>query len=822
MAWLAGGVAYSVAYILVGSLLHGHAHLLLVFRVSALIVPPLTGVVVIARRRSDWTGCHWLFWATIALGLTMSAIGLIGWTVDELLLAREESWLGWHTVFALFGAVAPLFALLTQPHRGSREPMTASTAVDIAGIAVMTGFLYSHFVVGPDLTPLTEQRASLPLLILCEFQQFVVFAGIAIAAVVARRQMWGATYRRLAVGLLVNFIILSITNAEIWEGMYRSGSVYDFVWILPFAFYPWAASLAPSSAEADAEQEAHAITPTRPWIVFGALGLIPLADYALRRAFPLGALEGFRDLFTAITVFSVLPLLMARLAVERGEAQHADGERRLLAAAAEQTDDLICVTSSDGHVEYANSAFARALGYARRSVVHMKMTQLLADQSRSQLDAIGEAVRTGGVWRGTLVRQRRDGSTFLSSSTVVSLADDGGTVTHFVGVERDITNETQMREQLIHSERLAAVGQLVSGVAHELNNPLQAVVGFAELLIEAESRPDKLADLELVRAEANRAAKIVRNLLAFVRRSATERTTVNINDVVRSAMALRQYEFTNANIDLVDACADNLPFVNVNREEIQQVILNLLLNAEHAMRSTRGRGRLQVRTLYTPPNVVVEVEDDGPGIPAAIAGQIFEPFFSTKGVGQGTGLGLSIALGIAEAHSGTLALVPSAAGACFRLTIPPAKIQEASAPRSLGDAATWAEATGRRALVADDEAAVRELLQRLLTKRGFAVDTAEDGEAAAELLRQHRYDVVFCDGQMPRVGGIALYERLRREQPQVLKRFVFVTGDILNNQLQSFADSSQIPLLSKPFGAAKLDGVLLHVFSSKVPRQKSA
>ena len=815
MAWLAGGVLYSVGYLLVGWLLHGHAHLLLAFRVSALIVPPMTGVIVIARRRSDWTGCHWLFWATIALGLTMSAIGLIGWTVDELLLARETSWLGWHTVFALFGAVAPLFGLLTQPHRGSREPMTASTAVDIAGIAVMTGFLYSHFVVGPDLMPVTEQRASLPLLILCEFQQFVVFAGVAIAACVARRQIWGPTYRRLSVGLLVNFIILSITNWEIWEGMYRSGFVYDVVWILPFAFYPWAATLAPSSDEADAEQEDRAITPSRPWIVFGALGLIPLADYGLRRAFPLGPLEGFRDLFTAITVFSVLPLLMARLAVERGEAQQSDSKRRLLAAATEHADDLICVTLAQGQIEHANSAFCRALGYPLAALMHMTMTDLLAEQSRSQLDTIGESVRAGGVWRGTLVRLRSNGSTFLSSSTIVSLSNDSGTVTHFVGVERDITNETQMREQLIHSERLAAVGQLVSGVAHELNNPLQAVVGFTELLMEGESRQDKIADLELVRSEANRAAKIVRNLLSFVRRSPTERSTLNVNDVVRSAVALRQYEFLNANIELHEHYGNNLPLVSVNREEIQQVILNLLLNAEHAMRASRGRGRLEIGTATAGSDVIIDVQDDGPGIPAAIAGQIFEPFFSTKGVGQGTGLGLSIGLGIAEAHGGSLALAPASIGACFRLTLPVAKVQQATEPRPAADANAWTELRGRRALVADDEASVRELLQRLLTKRGFAVDLAEDGQVAADLLKENRYDIVFCDGQMPRVGGIQLYESLRRQQPQILTRFVFVTGDILNRPLQSFGEAAQIPLLSKPFSAAKLDGVLLQIFSPR-------
>src|SRR5581483_2856181 len=259
------------------------------------------------------------------------------------------------------------------------------------------------------------------------------FAGVAVAAFVARNQRWGPTYRRLSIGLLVNFIILSITNAEIWNGMYRSGFVYDFVWILPFAFYPWAASLAPSSAEADADQEDRAITPSRPWIVFGALGLIPIADYGLRKALPLGALEGFRDLFTAITVFSVLPLLMARLAVERGEAQQADSKRRLLAAATEHADDLICVTSSKGRIEHANSAFCKSLGYPLTDLVRMTMPETLAEQSRSKLHVIAETVRAGGVWRGTLVRARHDGTTFLSSSTVVSLSDDSGSVTHFVG-----------------------------------------------------------------------------------------------------------------------------------------------------------------------------------------------------------------------------------------------------------------------------------------------------------------------------------------------------------------------------------------------------
>ncbi|HWW85453.1 MAG TPA: ATP-binding protein, partial [Vicinamibacterales bacterium] len=722
---------------------------------------------------------------------------------------------GWHTVFALFGAVAPLFALLAQPHRGSRDGATSTTAVDIAGIAVMTGFLYSHFVVSPDLTPITAQRPSWALVMLSEFQQLMVVVGMAGGVFVARRSSWAPTYRRLAFGTLVNLIMLTISNAEIWQGLYRSGFVYDVIWIMPFAFYPWAASIAPRSEEAGDELEE--ATESRPWVVFGVLAFIPVLDYGLREALPLGPLDGFRGLFGSITIVSVLPLLMARLVVERDEAQNSKRRRRLLAAAIEHAEDLISIVSADGRMEHANSAFCRALGATPEDVTRRRASDFLAEESKTQSEAIADTVRRDGVWRGTLSRKRMDNSTFLSSSTVVSLTDDRGQLTHFVGVERDITPETQLRDQLIHSERLAAVGQLVSGVAHELNNPLQSIIGFSELMLEEERRQETRADLSQIRSEAERAAKIVRNLLSFVRRSAAERSVVGVNEIVRSTVALRLYELALANVEVEEQYTENLPPVDVNREEIQQVLLNLIMNAEQAMRAAHGRGRLRLRTSGSWEHVLIEIEDDGPGVPAGLAGQIFEPFFSTKEVGEGTGLGLSIGLGIAQAHGGSLTLAPSTSGACFRLTLPGAKAGQMAHAEPLVSGATWTTVVGRRALVADDEPPLRQLLQRLLFKRGFAVDVAADGQAAAALLDQHRYDAIFCDVLMPKMGGLAVYDRLRRRQPHLLKTFVFVTGDILSAQLQPFIDSTQTPVLSKPFGAAKLDAVLDQLFAYRAP-----
>jgi PAS domain S-box-containing protein len=666
MGWLGFGVAYSILYATLGAYLRPFPAVLPWYRIFALLIPPLAGVFVIARRRHAWAGCQWLFWATLALGLLMSAISVVGWSVDEMLLGVSTSWLGWHAVFALFGAVAPLLALLAQPHRGARERIAATTAVDIAGIAVLTGFLYSHFVVVSDAN-IASQAASQSLLLLSELQQFLVCIGMTVAVFLSEDPGWRATYRRLAFGLCISLITMTLGNADLWQGFYQTASLGDVMWILPFAFYPWAAAEAPKSdvaSQADTDE-----SPSRPWIIFAGLALLPIIDYGLRRAAPSGETDNFQDLSTAVAIVSVLPLLMARLAVERAEVRHVDARLRLMGAAVEEANELILIISIDGLVRHANRAFCRALGYEAVELLDRSPTVVLGSESQPVLYETRN-MRKGDAWTGTLVHKRKDGSTFQAACAIVPLTTLHGDVTHFVYMERDITEEIRLRGHLIHSERLSAVGQLVSGIAHELNNPLQSILGFTELLIDAEERPEPRRDLEHVRREAVRAGKIVRNLLAFVRRSSTERSVADINEIVKTTIALRSYEFGSAGIQLFESYAAGLPPVVVNPEEIQQVILNLILNAEQAMRAAHKAGTLTVTTEGAGESITVEIRDDGPGVPAALAGRVFEPFFSTKEVGEGTGLGLSIAMGIAEAHGGSLVLVPTDEGACFRLTIP--------------------------------------------------------------------------------------------------------------------------------------------------------
>ena len=668
MGWLALGVVYSILYAVVGAYLRPFPSVLPWFRIVALLVPPLAGVAVIVRRKNAWAGCHWLFWATLALGLLMSGISVVGWSVDEMMLGVTTSWLGWHAVFALFGGVAPLLALLAQPHRGPREKVTATIAVDIAGIAVLTGFLYSHFVIASEPS-MADASASGSLLLLSELQQFLVCVGMALAALWAPDAEWKQVYRRLAIGLSISFITLTLGNAEIWQGFYQSASLGDAMWILPFAFYPWAVSDAPRSNVSPIEADEAQHATSRPWVIFAGLALLPLIDYGLRLIVPASPFNAFQDLSMAVAIVSVLPLLMARLAVERAELRQVDAKLRLMGAAVEEANELIVIVSREGHIRHANRAFCQAVGYDLPDLLDQSRASVVAAESLSKLEEV-KNVTKGQAWNGTLVHRRADGSTFQAACAIVPLTNDQGNVTHYVQMERDITEELRLRSQLIHSERLSAVGQLVSGVAHELNNPLQSILGFTELLIDAEERPELRRDLEQVRSEAIRAGKIVRNLLAFVRRSSSERTIVSVNEIVRATLSLRSYEFGSANIRLVENYTETLPSVVVNPEEIQQVILNLILNAEQAMRTAHRGGTLMVSTTCVDEMVNIEIQDDGPGVPPALAGRVFEPFFSTKEVGEGTGLGLSIAMGIAEAHGGALTLVPSDRGACFRLSLP--------------------------------------------------------------------------------------------------------------------------------------------------------
>jgi two-component system NtrC family sensor kinase len=368
--------------------------------------------------------------------------------------------------------------------------------------------------------------------------------------------------------------------------------------------------------------------------------------------------------------------------------------------------------------------------------------------------------------------------------------------------------------QLLQAEKLSAIGQLVAGVAHELNNPLTSVIGYAQLLEEELLHrqppegirpPRELAqDMRRIAEESERAARIVRNLQTFARKRHTTRTMVDLNHVVRDTLALRAYEQRVTNVVILEALAAGLPQVFADPHQIQQVLLNLIINGEQAMLGAHGRGTLILRSWHDLERdaVKLEVSDDGPGIPLDVQAKIFDPFFTTKEVGKGTGLGLTVAYAIAQEHGGSLSVAsagyPGGRGASFTLELPVGNLQVRPGPVIPARPAPVVP-KGTRALVVEDEAALGTAVADALSDDGFVVDRASNGQDAVALIAERSYDLVICDLKMPKLDGPSLYRRLAETHPALSKRMVFVTGDVAGTEAERFLEESGCRWLAKPF-----------------------
>jgi two-component system NtrC family sensor kinase len=375
---------------------------------------------------------------------------------------------------------------------------------------------------------------------------------------------------------------------------------------------------------------------------------------------------------------------------------------------------------------------------------------------------------------------------------------------------RDVTDQKMLQEQLIQSEKMSAIGQLVSGVAHELNNPLAGISAFAQLLL-AEKRfpPDQRTAAETIYSEARRASRIVQNLLTFARQHKAEKGPTAINQVLDDTLELRGYELRVRGIDVRREYDESIPETMADAHQLQQVFLNLITNAEQAMEQKEGHHhRLTVRTRANGEAIRIEIEDSGAGIPANLMERIFNPFFTTKPTGSGTGLGLSISLGIVREHEGKIWAENSPqGGARFIVEIPVTEARESGEHAAV----THVEPLGSdslRVLVVDDEASVRVSLQRYLSGKGHQVETTASGEDALVRLKGSTYDAVILDMRMPDLSGEQLYERLRSSDPSHAERVIFTTGDLVNEQMRRFLDGTGRPCVPKPFEFASFDQAL--------------
>ncbi|HXH29161.1 MAG TPA: ATP-binding protein, partial [Candidatus Polarisedimenticolia bacterium] len=355
--------------------------------------------------------------------------------------------------------------------------------------------------------------------------------------------------------------------------------------------------------------------------------------------------------------------------------------------------------------------------------------------------------------------------------------------------------------RLVQAEKMTVVGQLVSGVAHELNNPLAGVLGYAQLLLRRGVGEEVGRGLKKIEAEAERCKRIVQNLLIFARKHRPTKTLLDLNAVVEATLDLRSYHLKVDNVTVVRDLDSHLPRTMADMNQIQQVLMNVINNAQQAMAEKPGRARvLTLRTRGRGGRVLIQVSDTGSGIAQEHLGKIFDPFFTTKEVGRGTGLGLSICYGIIEEHHGTIR-VDSTAGEGTTVTIDLPVLQAAEDAAEAADPERDAKPVLRtgRVLLVDDETSILEVIGDVLRLDGHQVVATTNGQAALARLRAEQFDVVVSDLKMPGMSGQELFSRLQELDAALARRLIFTTGDLASAETLRFLERTGNVYLQKPF-----------------------
>jgi|HubBroStandDraft_1064217.scaffolds.fasta_scaffold02512_2 PAS domain S-box-containing protein len=497
-----------------------------------------------------------------------------------------------------------------------------------------------------------------------------------------------------------------------------------------------------------------------------------------------------------------------RLEMQRRLHQEQEFVRRLVAS----FPDVIAVLDRDGRYTYVSQRIQEVLGRRPEDYVgeelgaraHPEDKQRLAEELRKLLS--GEKVQLQVEFR----TPAQDGTWRLLRASAGPLFDDTGRISGVVASARDVTESNRIERQLSQKEKFAAMGQMLAGAAHELNNPLTAILGVGDLLRERATDAAARRHAEIVLQQARRAAEIVQNLLAFSRPLSQGGSKIRLTEVVQHVLQLQREPLRLKNIEVRFKAPDDLPAVTGDRKLLTQAFLNIITNAEQAVSSVRDHGTLQVSLSAEGQKVCAAFSDDGPGIPTENVQMIFDPFYTTKRPGGGSGLGLTICLAVVKEHGGTIEVQSNEGGATFRVLLPAAPAEPASNPLS-GGKSSYARTEvlrGRSVLVVDDEESIREIVQEGLAARGVKVDCAANSEEALLLLPTQPYEFVLCDFNLPGLHGQQLFERLRTTASDSSPRFVFMTGDLVEPATVAAFREKGAQILQKPFHVSALAALL--------------
>jgi PAS domain S-box-containing protein len=475
-----------------------------------------------------------------------------------------------------------------------------------------------------------------------------------------------------------------------------------------------------------------------------------------------------------------------------------------------------------GSYTFFNDVISARLGYTTEELSGMNYRAYTPEGDiKSVYRVYNEVYRTGKPRRWyPMVNIGKDGTTIFVENSILPIRSSEGQITGFRGISRDVTERKRMEEERRQLEqkaqfasRLASVGEMASGIAHEINNPLTGVIGYAQLLLQ-EDLPDKIRkDLETINDGAQRVSHVIQRLLAFARQTKPQRTYVNVNEIVATTLDLRGYHLQTSNIKVITQLAKDLPLTVADAGQLQQVFLNLIVNAETEMKLARVSGKLLVKTQQINKTIRISFKDDGPGIAEQNLDRIFDPFFTTRQVGQGTGLGLSVCYGIVSEHGGRIyAESKPGKGATFIVELP-IITEEKQLQLPEPAVAESKKMTGARILVVDDEPVVREFISKVLAEEGHQVETVDNAEDALEMVMSKPYRIILLDIKMPGMSGIELYKRFQKIAPSLARKVIFVTGDVMGTRTMAFLSKAKSPYITKPFTASQLNILINRVFT---------
>jgi len=479
----------------------------------------------------------------------------------------------------------------------------------------------------------------------------------------------------------------------------------------------------------------------------------------------------------------------------------------------ENTLDVIFTTNENEEFVYISPSVKSMLGYDPEQLIGKPFISFVYQEDVPLLQQeIKNNYRTDYLVSKDIEYRMRhaSGEPVWVLSRGTRMVDSNSNFRDFIGIIRNITEhklmdqERQKLEDKSHvANRLAAVGEMAAGIAHEINNPLTGVLGFSQMLLQREDLPEEIkAELKLIADGSQRVADIVRRLLTFARQAKPIKTLVNLNDIIDNTLKLREYVLKTNNIQVVKRYDADLPSTIADPGQLQQVFLNLIVNAEQAMKKANGKGMLTITTETKDNNIFISFQDDGPGISKENLGHLFEPFFTTKDVGEGTGLGLSLSRSIILEHNGIMRVDSEFGhGATFTIELP--IIEELPIEDEAINKITQGQLSlvkSGRIMVVDDESGVRTLLEKLLTPMGYSVETVNDTDTVLNILKAgEKYDVVLLDIRMPGMSGTELYTHILEKAPALKGRIIIITGDVMGLDIKDFLTKNNLPSLAKPF-----------------------